>query len=212
MGINLLNLIQVQVDERRSITIDRKTEILAVAARLFRERGYTSVRLDDITEEIGITKPAIYYYFKAKEDILYEICMTQINNICSQARAIADSDLELVDKIMKMFENHIMQFHTHRDSAETYLREAAHLSLERRKQVSDTLKLYESFIREHVDQAISQGMIRPINSKQVVRGIGGMLNTIGNWYTPEGSDDIHSIMAAYADFIIHGLLRNPDHD
>lgn len=197
------------MNERRGLIIDRKTEILAVAARLFRERGYTSVRLDDITEEIGITKPAIYYYFEAKEDILYEICMTQINNITDQVKAIAETDLALVDKIMKMFENHVMQFHTDRDSAETYLREAAHLSLERRKEVSDTLKIYESFIREHVDQAISQGYFRPVDSKQVVRGIGGMCNWVGNWYSPEGSDDIQVIAAAYVDFILHGLIKQP---
>jgi len=200
------------VDERRSVTIDRKQEILAVAARLFRERGYTSVRLDDITEEIGITKPAIYYYFRAKEDILYDICITQINNICSQARAIADSDLDLVDKVMKMFANHVMQFHTDRDSAETYLREAAHLSLERRKQVSDMLKLYESFLREHVEQGVDQGIFRPIDSKQVVRGIGGMLNWIGNWYNPEGPEDIHDIIKSYVDFILHGLISNKTSD
>lgn len=138
--------------------------------------------------------------------------MTQINNITNQAKVIADSDLELVEKIMKIFENHVMQFHTHRDSAETYLREAAHLSLERRKLVSDTLKLYESFIREHVDQAIGQGVFRPVNSKQVVRGIGGMCNWVGNWYSPEGSDDIQVIAASYVDFIMHGLLLSKDKD
>lgn len=194
----------------RRIIIDRKTEILAIAARLFREKGYTSVRLDDITDEIGISKPAIYYYFKAKEDILFEICTTQINNLYHQAQSIADSDLELLDKILQMFKNHIMQFHHHRDSTETYLREAGHLSMERRKYVSNMLKSYETIIREHVDEAIAQGMIRPINSKQVVRGIGGMCNAVGNWYAPEGSDEIQTIAESYIDFILHGLLNNRD--
>ena len=194
------------------VAIDRRTEILAVAARLFREKGYISASLDDITNEIGITKPAIYYYFKAKEDILFEICMTQINNLHNQARAIAASDLDLTDKIAKLLENHMLQFHLQRDSSETYLREAAHLSLERRKCVSDTLKVYESFIREHVDQAISQGIFRPVDSKLVVRGIGGMINWLGNWYTPEGKCDIHYIAATHVDFIMHGLLANPDID
>lgn len=166
--------------------------------------------MDDITEEIGISKPAIYYYFKAKEDILFKICMTQINNLYNQVIVISNSNLELVDKIMKMFENHVMQFHYNRDSTETYLREAGHLSLERRKQVSNILKLYESIVREHVDQAINQGILRPVNSKQVVRGIGGMCNAVGNWYSPEGSDDIQTIAASYVDFILHGLLRNKE--
>ncbi|WP_423229781.1 TetR/AcrR family transcriptional regulator [Syntrophomonas zehnderi] len=179
---------------------------MAVAARLFREKGYTSVSLDEITKEIGITKPAVYYYFEAKEDILFEICICQIKKITAQARAIAESDLDLVDKIAKMFENHVMQFDTDRDSAETYLREAAHLSLSRRREVSSMLKNYESFIREYVDMAVSQGIFRPINSKQVVRGIGGMCNWVGNWYEPEGPDSINAIAASYVDFILAGLL------
>ncbi len=165
-----------------------------------------SASLDDITREMGLTKPAIYYYFGAKEDILFEICVTQINNLANQARAIADSELELLEKIVKMFENHVLQFHTDRDSSETYLREAAHLSIERRKQVSDMLKTYESFIREYVDMAISQGIFRPVNSKLVVRGIGGMCNWVGNWYTPDGTDDIQEIAESYGDFILAGLI------
>lgn len=192
--------------ERRAVTIDRRTEILAVAARLFREKGYMLASLEDITNEIGITKPAIYYYFAAKEDILFEICLTQINNLTNQAKAIAETDCDLVKKIMKLFENHVLQFHLQRDSAETYLREAAHLSLKRRKYVSDMLKVYETFIREHVDQAISQGIFRPVDSKLVVRGIGGMCNWVGNWYTPEGGQDIQYIAESYVDFILHGLL------
>ncbi|CFY12520.1 Tetracycline transcriptional regulator, TetR-related, C-terminal [Syntrophomonas zehnderi OL-4] len=105
-----------------------------------------------------------------------------------------------------MFENHVMQFDTDRDSAETYLREAAHLSLSRRREVSSMLKNYESFIREYVDMAVSQGIFRPINSKQVVRGIGGMCNWVGNWYEPEGPDSINAIAASYVDFILAGLL------
>jgi len=177
-----------------------------VAARLFREKGYPYTSLDDITREIGITKPAIYYYFAAKEDILYEICVTQIKKLMEEARAIVATDLDIAEKVRRIFAAHIMQFHTNRDVAESYWREAAHLSLPRRKEVSNMLKQYEYFIREQVDQGIAEGVFRKINTRQVVRGIGGMLFTIGNWYDPAGPDDIHAIIDAYLDFIMHGLL------
>jgi len=196
------------IEDKRggSQTINRREEILAVAARLFRERGYTSTSLDDITREIGITKPAIYYYFKAKEDILYEICVMHINNITQQGKEIAAKDLSITEKVMKMIESQVYQFHDNRDIAEAYLREAAHLSLERRKKVSSMLKQYEAFIREHVDRGIAEGVFRPVNSKHVVRGIGQMCNWVGNWYDPKGPDDISVIANAYIDFVRHGLL------
>lgn len=131
--------------------------------------------------------------------------MTQIEKINAEVKAIAETDLDTTHKVMKMFENHVLQFHADRDSAESYLREAAHLSLERRKKVSNRLKEYESFIRTHIDRGIEEGVFRPVNSKLVVRGIGGMCNWVGNWYTPEGSEDIYAIAASYVDFIIHGL-------
>ena len=190
--------------------INRRAEIIAVAARLFREKGYLSASLFDITNEIGMTKPAIYYYFGAKEDILFEICMTHINSLQKQAEEIAASDMELIDKIANMFANHMLQFHLQRDSAETYLREAAHLSLERRKIASNTLKVYEAFVCSHINQAVSAGIFRPLDSKMVVRGIGGMLNWLGNWYTPEGKHDIEYIIKTHIDFIMHGLLADPN--
>lgn len=186
--------------------VDRRKEILAVAARLFRERGYYSTSLDDIMGTIGISKPAVYYYFKAKEDILYEICLMHIRNLENGSKAIVESDLSIKEKVSKLFENSVMQYHTNRDISEAYLRETAHLSLERRKEISGMLKQQEVLIREHVDMGIKDGVFRPIHSVHVVRGIGGMLNWLGNWYDPEGPDDIHTIVGTYIDFIMHGLL------
>lgn len=44
--------------------------LLETAFRVFAERGYRSVRLEEIAEAAGMTKGAIYYYFDSKEDLL----------------------------------------------------------------------------------------------------------------------------------------------
>ncbi len=162
--------------------------------------------MDDITTEIGITKPAIYYYFNAKEDLLVEICFTHINNLNNGVQAIINSDLSIEEKVVQLFANSAMQYHNNRDIAEAFLREAAHLSLEKRKELSSLLRRIDSTIREYVDMGITEGIFRPINSKHVVHGINGMVSWLGNWYDPAGNDDIHLIVDAYIDFIRHGLL------
>ncbi|MBP2643331.1 MAG: ttgR [Firmicutes bacterium] len=48
----------------------RKDEIIKIALRLFLSRGYRNVSLNDIAEELRITKGGIYHYFKSKEDLL----------------------------------------------------------------------------------------------------------------------------------------------
>lgn len=47
----------------------RRAKLLAIA-RLFAERGYGAVSLDDIARELKITRTALYYYAESKEDLL----------------------------------------------------------------------------------------------------------------------------------------------
>lgn len=49
---------------------DRRKAILAVARKLFSEKGYHGVSLGDIAEQAGLSVGLIYYVFPKKEDIL----------------------------------------------------------------------------------------------------------------------------------------------
>ena len=48
----------------------REEEILRVAAQLMRERGYANLNMDDIAEEVGVSKPTLYQHFKSKDDMV----------------------------------------------------------------------------------------------------------------------------------------------
>ena len=50
-----------------------KEDILQIALKHFANKGYENTTLEDIAKEIDITKPAIYYYFKNKEELYNEI-------------------------------------------------------------------------------------------------------------------------------------------
>ncbi|MCK2219229.1 TetR/AcrR family transcriptional regulator [Actinomadura sp. ATCC 31491] len=49
---------------------DTRTRIQEVALRLFTEQGYEATSLREIAEELGVTKAALYYHFKTKDDIV----------------------------------------------------------------------------------------------------------------------------------------------
>src|SRR5580693_10002923 len=48
----------------------RRLEVLRAAARTFNRRGFHTATLDDVADELGVTKPAIYYYAKSKDQLL----------------------------------------------------------------------------------------------------------------------------------------------
>lgn len=50
-----------------------RTEILRVAARLFRNEGYNGVSVDNIMEEAGLTRGGFYYHFASKSELFAEV-------------------------------------------------------------------------------------------------------------------------------------------
>ena len=48
---------------------ERRKELIDTAARLFAEKGYESVSVRDILDEVGGAPGMFYYYFKSKQDI-----------------------------------------------------------------------------------------------------------------------------------------------
>ncbi|MFI9643660.1 TetR/AcrR family transcriptional regulator [Micromonospora sp. NPDC051925] len=47
-----------------------RERIQAVALELFTEQGYEKTSLREISERLGVTKAALYYHFKSKEEIV----------------------------------------------------------------------------------------------------------------------------------------------
>lgn len=57
----------------------RRKEILTAAQHAFLKYGIDKITLDDIAQECGIKKTALYYYFKSKDEILAEMILLKIN-------------------------------------------------------------------------------------------------------------------------------------
>jgi len=66
----------VQAEQTRS-------QILETAQRLFAELGYDATSIQMIADELGLTKAAVYYHFRAKNDILHAAMLPGIQRIAA---------------------------------------------------------------------------------------------------------------------------------
>jgi AcrR family transcriptional regulator len=67
---------------------DTRSRIQAVALELFTEKGYDSTSLREIAEALGVTKAALYYHFKSKEEIVESLTadhVTRMNELLEWA-------------------------------------------------------------------------------------------------------------------------------
>jgi len=75
------------IDGRRT---DTKSRIHDVALAVFSERGWDGATLREIAERLEITRPALYYHYRSKEDILASIhrdLARSVDGIVDWARA-----------------------------------------------------------------------------------------------------------------------------
>src|SRR5260370_14975406 len=66
----------------RSVQAERtRQQILETAQRLFADLGYDATSLQLIADEMGLTKAAVYYHFRAKSDILHAAMLPGIQRL-----------------------------------------------------------------------------------------------------------------------------------
>src|ERR1700730_11244302 len=73
-------------NRRSQLMSDRRLQLLSAAERLFAERGFLAVRLEDIGAAAGVSGPAIYRHFPNKESLLVELLVGISTRLLAGAR------------------------------------------------------------------------------------------------------------------------------
>ena len=76
-------------NRRSQLKSDRRLQLLSAAERLFAERGFLAVRLEDIGAAAGVSGPAIYRHFPNKESMLVELLVGISTRLLSGARDVS---------------------------------------------------------------------------------------------------------------------------
>lgn len=80
----------------------KKDQIIKEAVKLFSAYSYDSVSMNDIAKKVGVTKPALYYHFKNKEELFeYIIQSTREEVFGLVQKIITNTELNIKDKLYK---------------------------------------------------------------------------------------------------------------
>ena len=78
----------------RAATYDeQRTHILASAAALFAQRGYTAATLNEVAASSGVSKATLYHYFSDKHALLEEIARSHVARLEALVQETARADV-----------------------------------------------------------------------------------------------------------------------
>ena len=70
---------------------ERADALLSEAARLFAERGYSGVSLEDIGTAVGVSGPAVYRHFTGKQALLGAVLVKVSEDLVSGGTAVSEN-------------------------------------------------------------------------------------------------------------------------
>ena len=87
--------------------VDRKSEIINIAAKLFKEKGYSAVTMRDIAQAMDIKAASLYNHIKSKQEILVLIVIEIAEEFTNGINQIVSSEISAIQKIEKVIQLHI---------------------------------------------------------------------------------------------------------
>ncbi|GAB1640146.1 TetR/AcrR family transcriptional regulator [Krasilnikovia sp. MM14-A1259] len=127
---------------------DTRAEIRRVAMELFTQQGYEATSLREIAERLGVTKAALYYHFRSKEDIvrsLFGDYLAALDELVAWASAQARGPellAEVIDRMLHLSADHgrqAMQFALANQHVVRYLHPGKESTFERLSALFDAV-------------------------------------------------------------------------
>ncbi|BAO74920.1 TetR/AcrR family transcriptional regulator [Winogradskyella sp. PG-2] len=85
----------------------RKEEIIRVAAKLFKEKGYSAVTMRDLAAEMGIKAASLYNHINSKQAILNTIIISLAEEFTAGMKLIQSSEEDCIGKLKQIIELHV---------------------------------------------------------------------------------------------------------
>lgn len=174
--------IKAPFDRDRQYAAKRRAVILS-AASAFRRRGYHNTSMVDIAKTLGLTKAALYYYVKNKEEILFEshiMAYDSMDEVLEKERAFFQTGLDFLADTFRDFVRLLTQ------SGVSLLTDVDSLSGEWKDEVLKRRSKIERKVVGLVKAGQEDGSIREGDARLHVFFFMGSLNWLNAWFDTEG--------------------------
>lgn len=185
-----------------------KEKILDAALDIFSRQGYYDTKLDEIADESKTSKGAIYFHFPNKEKLFLAL-VDQFADLLERRVNEKTETLPIgVARVQVALETVMDTFGKYRRPAKILLIQAVGLGSVFEKKRLETINRFAELIRIHLDEAISEGVLEPVDTEVVAHAwMGAIYSLVIQWvYTGEPTQE--RILAT----LIPLLLKSVGHD
>lgn len=180
-------------------------ELTKAATRLFQARGIRAVTLQEIADEVGLKKAALYHYFTSRDDLLRHVFGDWLKRDIEKLEAVTSAPGTTRERLRLYVRHHIscitenIELYGLTFSAEAELPHEVRAEFRTFKRESDVV--VQGILRE----GIRSGELIGSDENISVFAIDGMCNWLWKWYRQDGPLSPDEIADRFADLVLFGL-------
>ena len=183
----------------------QKDRVLRAAARCFNQKGFSGTSLKDVANELGLTDPALYYYVRNKEELVY-LCYVRAADLGREAMDMAvQKGGTGYDVVLNYLAFHVEMMVGERGPI-AIMSEIPSLNDEHREEILDVSRRHSRRFEKLLQSGIDDGSIVPCDVRMTGNAIMGALNWIPKWYRGD-ADTADQLLELYPETLSRGLAN-----
>jgi AcrR family transcriptional regulator len=186
----------------------KRDTVLRESGRIFNREGFHNTSLDDVANHLDVSKATLYNYVKDKQEMLFEFH--------KMALIIGDEAMEMARKVeangagkLRVAIREYIAMVTERLGGYGVIAELGALKpLDRQEIIAGRERFDKRFV-SLLAIGVKDGSLRPIDPKMAVFAFMGALQTIPNWFSPNGRLSGAEVAERMTDLLMNGMARTP---
>ena len=179
---------------------ERRRRILDAGMTVFARKGYRAAAVDDIAAESGSSKGGVYFHFPNKQAIFLALLDRMGALLLDRVEAAMVAEADPIDRGDAALRAVLHTFAGHRALARLFLVEAMGAGREFSEAMSRQHDRFTDLIRRHLDDAVAQGAIAPLDTEiTAVAWFGAVNEVTTRWVLtnrPERLEDAYPALRA----------------
>ncbi len=182
-----------------------RQHILDEAAHLFAAKGFPRTTIVELAKACQCSKALLYHYFTSKEDILYALLKTHLQNLRAVAEEALSTSDEPIEQFYALMQSNMAIYIESRNRHVVLVNDTGHLSETQREDIRQLQRALTSLVSDlltRLNPELLSDLRLPMLYTMMFYGV---LNWTYIWYDADGAVGPDEFSRRAADLFLHGF-------
>jgi AcrR family transcriptional regulator len=192
----------------------KRLELLRIATKLFKERGFQSTKLADVAQAAGLDRASVYYYVSSKDELFHESVEGVLDESIKLAKKLlGDAQLCSIERLHRIYVALMVSYEENYPATFVYIQEQMHQvagdETAWAQEIMKKTRAFDQILLGFIRGAVDAGDLRTdIPPRLIENALFGMLNWTHRWFVPGGGMSGKEVGEALWSIFTSGTLMN----